>query len=165
MPDIVARTDSQGWQSVSQHRFDPRSSFPSTLVGVKGAAPLRWRAELLLVQFAIDVGDIRVTRTASTPASNVAADFRRLADEWFRQTAHLSVTQQAVRHRAYRDIIALGTAAIPYILAELRTRGGQWFDALREIAGVDPAAGVRDYNAAAREWERWAVSRGYIQAP
>src|SRR6266849_5761470 len=89
----------------------------------------------------------------------VEQKFQRLADEWHRETDHLSVTAQATAHRAYRDIVDMGEKTVPHILHELQTTGGAWFQALREITGQDAAAGIQDYDAAVREWERWASSR------
>ena len=97
-------------------------------------------------------------------AANLAADFRILADKWELETGLLSSTTQIAAHPAYREIVAMGEAAVPLILGEMQTNPGHWTLALRAITGENPAprsmAG-RDY-AVAEVWLEWGRRKGYI---
>jgi len=64
--------------------------------------------------------------------------FRSWADQWSRETAHLSSHSTRRRHPAYQQIIGLGRAAIPMLLGELQHHPDFWFSALRELTGEDP---------------------------
>ena len=64
--------------------------------------------------------------------------FRVLADWWHEATDALSSPAQKVNHQAYQQIIAMGRAAVLYILADVRDRGGYWFYALEEIERTSP---------------------------
>ena len=67
-------------------------------------------------------------------------------------------------HTAYQAIMAMGEAALPYILEDLRERGGQWYWALEHITRgrgprIDPAWATRQVKAA---WFEWGRTRGYL---
>ena len=69
------------------------------------------------------------------------------------------------KHPAYRQIIEMGSAAIPLLLTELRRAPDFWFAALREITKENPvppksAGKVKEM---ARAWIEWGRKRGYIQ--
>jgi hypothetical protein len=89
-------------------------------------------------------------------------DFRRLTDEWKSQAEFLSSPTAIAALPAYQAIIAMGPAAIPLILDELRREPDHWFVALKRITGEDPvpdeARGNLDLMAQA--WLRWGRSHG-----
>ena len=91
--------------------------------------------------------------------------FATLADQWYEETGHLSSPSQIAMHPAYQRIIGLGPAAIPLVLDELRIVGGQWFWALRALAGESPvpADSAGKIREAKEAWIRWGRSRGYIR--
>ncbi len=68
------------------------------------------------------------------------------------------------KNAAYQEIIALGAAAIPLILAELRRKPDHWFVALNALTRVDPippaSRGKLDEMAAA--WIQWGTANGYL---
>lgn len=64
--------------------------------------------------------------------------FRQLADAWVADTWHVSSPTDLVSHPAYRQIIHLGWAAVPYMLQDLQRTGRFWFPALHEITGLRP---------------------------
>ena len=66
--------------------------------------------------------------------------FLELAEQWHRETDFYSMSWQICDHPAYQEIIAMGEVALPWILRDLEDRGGQWFQALREITGQSPIA-------------------------
>lgn len=83
--------------------------------------------------------------------------FCELAQRWHEETAFYSMSWQICDHPAYQEIIAMGNAAVPWILRDLEERGGQWFQALREITGQSPIAEA-DRGRIAKmtaAWLRW----------
>ena len=89
--------------------------------------------------------------------------FNVLADEWHRETGHLSSPEQISMHPAYQRIISMGELAAPWILNDLRIRGGFWFWALRDITNSSPAAdaGAGDMVATRDAWINWGRQQGY----
>jgi hypothetical protein len=96
-----------------------------------------------------------------TEGSDLEPRFRSLARRWKQDTLFCSSTTDMANHPAYREIIAMGWAAVPLILDELRTEPDHWFWALREITGEDPVApqdrGV--LRKMTEAWLRWDAER------
>jgi hypothetical protein len=96
-------------------------------------------------------------------AIDVEAEFRRLADLWYREAGLLSNLRKAYQHPAYQAIIALGPPVVPVLLRQLEAKPGWWFAALRELTGANPAApehcGKLDFIAA--DWVAWGCRNGY----
>jgi hypothetical protein len=94
----------------------------------------------------------------------VEGRFRELVDEWQADVAPLSSTTARVQHPAYREIIALGPAAVPLLLRELERRPNHGFAALRALTGADPVAPADRGHlvAMAEAWIRWGKERGYL---
>lgn len=91
--------------------------------------------------------------------------FRTLADEWHEETDHVSSPTRKYMHPAYQRIISLGLQALPFILGDLQTRGGDWYWALSVITGgaspvPDDAAG--DVRRIKTAWLDWGRQNGYI---
>lgn len=104
-----------------------------------------------------------LANTAPPEVADVAAEFRRLADRWNRETGVLSDIGLACRHPAYRAIIALGPAVVPVLLNELKTNPDWWFDALQELTGANPLPpgdGGKLHQMAAK-WVQWGRDHGY----
>ena len=90
--------------------------------------------------------------------------FRELVKRWKEDTGHLSSTARMAKHPAYREIIQMGSAVLPLLLAELKRAPDFWFAALREITKENPvparsAGKVKDM---ARAWREWGRKRGYV---
>ena len=90
-------------------------------------------------------------------------EFRTLHEEWRRDTATSSSMRTKAAHPAYRRIVAMGEAAIPLILAQLRRQPSHLFWALHEITGANPvkpgsAGKVREM---VEGWLTWAALKGY----
>ena len=96
---------------------------------------------------------------------SVSERFAALAEDWRRETGVLSSTSQIVMHPSYQQIIGLGQAALPFILAELEHRPDHWFWALRAIAGVDPVPREDKGNLRkmAAAWIAWARDSDLIK--
>ncbi len=91
--------------------------------------------------------------------------FRELVKQWKEGTGHLSSAARMAKHPAYREIIRMGSAAVPLLLAELKRDPDFWFAALREITKENPvpersAGKVKEM---ARAWMEWGRERGYIR--
>ncbi|HVS40256.1 MAG TPA: hypothetical protein VMS17_32155 [Gemmataceae bacterium] len=98
------------------------------------------------------------------PASGLPERFRELARRWKQDTAHLSSTARMARHPAYREIVAMGPAVVPLLLAELKRNPDFWFAALRDITGENPVppASAGKIKEMARAWVEWGRMRGLV---
>lgn len=103
--------------------------------------------------------------------SEAGEKFKTLAETWRKTRKPLSSKiREMIDNDAYREIIALGTDAIPYILHDLSeglgTQRGPdfWFDALEKISGKNPV--TRDHRgkirAMAEDWLDWGKENKYI---
>jgi len=88
--------------------------------------------------------------------------FQELANQWRKETAHLSLAIKKVMHPAYQRIIGLGPDAVPLILRELQRRSGHWFWALKAITGEDPAQPEDTVSEATQAWLQWGKEHNYI---
>lgn len=100
----------------------------------------------------------------STSTGGVQARFRRLAEEWRRESAFLSSVAAMSSLRSYQRIIGLGPAVVPVLLRELEREPGHWFWALEAITEEDPVPPeVRgDLRRMADAWVRWGKASGRI---
>jgi hypothetical protein len=91
--------------------------------------------------------------------------FNALADWWHDATDHLSVPTEIVRHPAYLRVIALGDAAVPLILEDLRARGGDWYQALHKITHAQPVPHAHYGRAQLmnEDWFAWARENTYAE--
>jgi hypothetical protein len=89
-------------------------------------------------------------------------EFNLLVEQWLEETRLTSSLTKIIMNRAYQRIIGLGPQAVPYILRELRDRPAPWFWALWAITGEDPAAGIYEFDQAARAWLTWGAHQGQL---
>ena len=94
----------------------------------------------------------------------VGEKFEVLADAWLDHQAGRSSLD--LMHPAHQQIIGMGAAAIPHLLREVNRRSGNWFAALRAIAGESPVIpeGRGDFEAATAAWLDWGRRNGYRSA-
>lgn len=95
------------------------------------------------------------------PPSSLECKFRVLADKWKAETGKLSATQLKYLDRSYHQILAMGQAAIPCILDELRRSPAWWFDALEVLTGEDPARGAESFQETVDAWLAWGEENGF----
>lgn len=90
--------------------------------------------------------------------------FLELADQWENETVLLSRTDMATKHPAYEKIIDMGESAVPLILERMKSRGGHWFAALREITNVNPVEPADRGNVSEmqKSWLKWGKANGYV---
>jgi hypothetical protein len=95
-------------------------------------------------------------------APDLEVRFRKLAEQWRRQTKFRSAIEDKAIHPAYQSIIAMGPQVIPLVLRDLRDSRGHWFWALHYLAGKDMAEGSTTIDQARDTWLRWGEDNGYI---
>lgn len=89
-------------------------------------------------------------------------EFEELSARWRAETSHLSSIERKVLHPAYQRIIGMGKAAVPFVLMELKARGGFWFWALHHMTGEDPAHGATTIGDARAAWLSWGIRKGFL---
>lgn len=89
--------------------------------------------------------------------------FLELADQWENETVLLSRTDMAIEHPAYGKIIDMGEPAVPLILQRMKSQGGHWFAALREITKVNPVDPADHGNVLEMQkaWLKWGKANGH----
>jgi len=107
--------------------------------------------------------DVNFSLTLTPPTKELGREqrFRRLADQWRRETRHQSSASKMAMHPAYQQIIGMGRDAIPFILRELRRTRGHWLWALFAITGEDPAPEGSTFAEAVDAWLSWGTQHGY----
>jgi hypothetical protein len=98
-----------------------------------------------------------------TSAETVEERFRRLEAVWRAETGHISSSTKIIGHPAFREIVSMGQAVVPFMLHDLEQRPRLWVWALPEIMGVDPVP-VSDRGDIAKmteDWLCWAKGHGY----
>jgi hypothetical protein len=98
----------------------------------------------------------------ATPPGADARKFRELSLVWRRDTDVESSPTALFKHPAYQQIIEMGPAALPFIFADLRKTGANWFWALRSITGENPVPAEYRGNIPrmTEYWLEWARARG-----
>ena len=87
-----------------------------------------------------------------------------LLSRWRDETASLSSSTAITGHAAYLELIALGTAALPFLFRDLEQTGdGHLSKALTAITGVHPIPTEErgQIRKIAETWLRWARENGY----
>ena len=92
------------------------------------------------------------------------ARFQVLARRWKHETADLSNIAKKAMHSAYQEIIGMGQAALPLLLAELKREPDDWFWALHAITGANPVPMESRGNLQimVEAWRQWGSVRGYL---
>lgn len=106
---------------------------------------------------------LAATAAAASGGEPLQERFQRLANAWHEAVAHLSSSSKRESHPAYQEIIALGPAVLPCLLADLEVNGRHWFTALTAITGVNPVAAADAGNIPRMidAWIHWARAQGY----
>jgi hypothetical protein len=95
-------------------------------------------------------------------SERLRAEFSVLAEQWQRDTQHLSVISKKITHPSYVRIFGMGRPVIPLLLEALRNKPAHWFAALRATTNADPAGTDADPSQARQAWLEWGRSEGYI---
>jgi hypothetical protein len=76
----------------------------------------------------------------------------------------MSSIDDMIAHPAYREIIGMGSAAIPLLLDELETEPNHWFPALMAISGGQnpvPPADTGNMEEMTQAWLEWGRAASY----
>jgi hypothetical protein len=74
----------------------------------------------------------------ATATQTAEQRFAELAEKWEYGTRFTSSVTRITKHPAYREIIAMGKQAVPFIVKRLEHGPVRWAWALREIEGASP---------------------------
>lgn len=88
--------------------------------------------------------------------------FDVLADLWIEQTQYESSFTYIFTHRAYQQILRLGTLIVPLALRRLEAEPERWTIALSSATGENPVPQHASAEEAVDAWRAWAASRGYL---
>ena len=99
-----------------------------------------------------------------TETKSLEVKFQSLAEQWRKDTAHLSSVTKQVMHPSYQRIIGLGPAILPILLREVAQQSGYWFWALNAIAGEDPVQpdDLGNVQRMSKAWLQWGKQRSLI---
>ncbi|HEY7428268.1 MAG TPA: hypothetical protein VH682_28800 [Gemmataceae bacterium] len=99
----------------------------------------------------------------TTSTETIEERFRRLEATWRAETGHFSSSTKIAGHPAFREIIHMGQAVVPFMLHDLERQPGLWVWALPEIMRVDPVpvSDRGDIGKMTDAWLRWAKQHGY----
>jgi hypothetical protein len=106
------------------------------------------------------MASLPVTPAAETIEQRVV----RLLGLWREQTAYLSSSTRITEHPAYRELMSLGSAALPYLFRDLEQTGDRHLSkALVTLTGAHPvpAEDRGKVQKVAEAWLRWARENGY----
>ena len=101
----------------------------------------------------------------SSDNTRTGEKFVELANRWHEETEYLSSPSRITDNDTYLKIISMGESVIPFILRDLKERGGDWYRALRILSGTDqvPIEDRGDVPRMKEAWLHWGHDRGYIK--
>lgn len=99
---------------------------------------------------------------ATETEETVEQTFRRLEAQWIAEVGLHSSTTRLTNHPAWKAILALGPAVVPYMLRDLEERPRLWVWALPTLTGANPVPDEEEgYIAKMSErWLNWARFNG-----
>lgn len=118
--------------------------------------------EIVVIDFQAGVAHVMPKASFLAPNTQAVQKFRKLADQWRKDTRHISSLSKLSMHPAYQKIIGMGYDALPLILNELKEKGGHWLWALHAITDEDPAPEGATFRGAVAAWIAWGKTEGYL---
>lgn len=154
----VSDDEAPSWSRTA--RYVTRLSGGTRTVVAHGATPEESEHRASRLWEARDKQLVDAAQSSSDEGLRVA--FEELALSWSTGTAHLSSPTKLVEHPAYRQIIGLGPAVLPFILRDLAETGRFWFPALNAITGENPVEDdeAGDVERMTEAWIRWGRTHG-----
>jgi hypothetical protein len=122
--------------------------------------PVMWRFKVQRFNL-VKPSDRRLRVVSRHKPDVLEQTFTRLSHEWRTETGHLSSIERKAMHPAYQAIIGMGRSGVPYVLRELKNRGGHWFWALHFMTGIDLSKPNQTKEELAKEWIEWGRGQGY----
>lgn len=109
------------------------------------------------------ITSLRRTNSCRVEAAQIEKTFFELANQWRRETNHMSIMSDIILHPAYQRIIGMGLDVVPLILRELSKEPDHWFWALRSITGANPIKPEDKgrLKKMAEAWLDWGRQHGY----
>jgi hypothetical protein len=94
---------------------------------------------------------------ADEKETSIQTRFSELAEELEERAAGLSATRRAMKFPAFNEILALGDAVLPEVIARLKTSDNRplWLRVLGTLTPFPPGAGAETVDDAAAAWIRW----------
>ena len=89
-------------------------------------------------------------------------EFAELVAKWKEETTGSSSLSKKLLNFAYLRIIAMGEAAVPLILRELKNSPDHWFVALKAITNTNPVSSDASFDQAVQDWLKWGQDKGLI---
>lgn len=91
-------------------------------------------------------------------------EFQIKASEWKQDTRFCSSPEISASHPAYKRIIGMGPAVVPFILEDLSKSPALWFDALTALTDEQPILPdhAGDMDAMAADWLEWGRKNGLV---
>ncbi len=117
---------------------------------MKTITPLATSRSILIVPLKFQQGDVE-------------RRFEALAHRWIEEAGGLSVVADMVAHPAYRNIVDMGDAVVPFILRAIRREPTFLYRALRDITGQNPAPPGSDPDETDEAWLAWGRDKGYLE--
>ena len=99
------------------------------------------------------------------PASrDIELRFYSLLTEWYNDIKFISSTTQILKHKAFREIVNMGSDVVPLIFDEIQNNPSFLFVALNEITGDNP---IKKQNSGKirrmiEDWIEWGKKKEYI---
>lgn len=140
----------------------PSGTHPQLTVHVQGTSSVSETDIRILQGSTGTLVDFRISEVKQ--AQSIEDVFRELANKWHEETGFISSPSDIAMHPAYQRILGMGEKALPFIFEDLRTRGGQWYWALRYITGASPVPPDASGNArrVRDTWLECGRTKGYI---
>ncbi len=103
-------------------------------------------------------------RDGEANTEEIGEKFAVLASQWTQAVAGMSSTVEMAKHPAYQEIISMGEAVIPFLLADLSQNPLYWLPALRQITQENPVPPSQrgKVKQMASAWLNWGREKGYI---
>ena len=113
------------------------------------------------------VAPAKQTRSTGEPVYRHLSNedkFTILVETWKRDSQFLSSTGDMAELDSYKQIIEMGSSAIPLILRELQREPDYLFTALQQISGTNPVteAELGRLQLMTDAWLRWGQRHGHI---
>lgn len=105
-----------------------------------------------------------VASAALAPAESPGARFEKLFAQWKSEAGFQSDGVALTSHKAYKSIINMGEAAVPFILMKLETDPQHLFYALFKITGENPVPlkHAGDLEKMTADWLNWGQKKGFL---
>jgi hypothetical protein len=108
-----------------------------------------------------DKAVLRQAKVVADEPLTLEERFRRLADEWSRETRNVSSLTAMASHPKYRQIVDLGWDVVPYLIDDLQKNKRYWLPALAEITKLRPYDSTDEGNSKIMidSWVSWGKKK------